>query len=344
MALLAGAVAISSCTFTRPFIDRNGRIVPGSIASMENVELGGVEQAVWFRGRDVGNPALVLLHGGPGASESALFRHYVPELEDHFLVVYWEQRGTGRSYHADLPDSAMTVERMVADLDELVDVVRERFVHDRVVLLGHSWGTVLGTAYAHEHPEKVAAYIGIAQVADFAEGERTSLAWATREAEARGDEKSLRTLRAMAPRPPSVDDELTLGRIVGRYTDDVSTGALIWAALRTDEANLVDLWRFGRGNRFSLRALRPQYETLDLTRYRRFEVPVVFLLGRRDWHIPSTLAADYFAALEAPCKRLLWFEDSAHNPPFTEPEAFVRALGETVRPLAVGGCPPPDAP
>ena len=105
----------------------------------------------------------------PGASESALFRHFDAALEDHFLVVYWEQRGTGRSYHGDLPRDAMSTERMLRDLDALVDTVRARFGHDRVVLLGHSWGTILGTLYVQRHPEKVAAYVGVAQIADFAD-------------------------------------------------------------------------------------------------------------------------------------------------------------------------------
>ena len=331
-------LALTACTGTRPFTDRAGRVVPGSVARMETVALGGVEQAVWLRGRDSTAPALVLLHGGPGASEAALFRHYDAALEDHFLVVYWEQRGAGRSYRSDIPRSSMTIARMLRDLDELVDAVRSRFGKERVVLLGHSWGTVLGTLYAHEHPEKVAAYVGVAQIADFAQGERVSLAWALREAERRGDERALRKLRAMAPAPRSVDDELELGRWVERFggtrRGGLSTGKLIWAALRTDEASLVDLVKFGRGNRFSLEALRPEYSRVDLTRVRRFEVPVVFMLGRHDWHVPAVLAADYFATIEAPTKRLVWFERSAHDPPFEEPAAFVRAVVEYAVPLA----------
>ncbi len=341
--LVGLVLALCGCTWgcarTRPFTDRAGHVVPGSVATMETVTLGGVEQAVWFRGRDVRAPVLVLLHGGPGASESALFRHYDAALEDHFVVVYWEQRGAGRSYHSGVPRSSMTIARMLTDLDELVDTVRSRFGKGRVVLLGHSWGTILGALYARDHPEKVSAYVGVAQIASFARGERVSLAWARRQAEARRDERALDALRAMAPRPRSVDDELELGRWVERFggtlRGGLSTGRLIWAALRTDEAGLMDLVRFGRGNRFSLDALRPEYSRVDLTTIRRFEVPLVLMLGRHDWHTPAVLAADYFATIDAPSKRLVWFEGSAHNPPFEEPARFVRAVVEYVLPLAV---------
>ena len=340
--VVAGAAAIvtlGACTRTRPFVDRAGRVIPGSIATMETVRLGGVDQAVWFRGRDTKAPPLILLHGGPGASESALFRHYDAALEDRFLVVYWEQRGTGRSFHGgDIPRSSMTVAQMLTDLDQLVDTIRSRFGQRRVVLLGHSWGTILGTLYARDHPEKVAAYVGVAQIANFAEGERVSFDWAVRQAEARHDERALKELRSMAPAPKSVSQELTLGRWVERFggtlRGGLSTGKMIWAALRTDEAGLMDIVRFGRGNRFSLDALRPEYSRVDLTQVRRLDVPVVFMLGRHDWHVPSVLAAKYFESIEAPSKRLIWFERSAHNPPFEEPDAFARAMIQQVLPLA----------
>jgi pimeloyl-ACP methyl ester carboxylesterase len=305
---------------------------------METLTIGGIEQSVWFRGRSASAPPLVLLHGGPGASESPLFRYYDAALEDHFLVVYWDQRGAGRSFHSGMPRSTMSIARLEQDLDELVDTVRARFGPQRVVLLGHSWGTVLGALYAHDRPEKVAAYVGVAQISDFARGERVSLRWAIRQAEARGDRRALKRLRAMAPAPRSVDDELALGRLVERFGGarrrGLSTGRLIWNALRTDEVGLMDLVRFGRGNRFSLEALRPEYSRLDLTRIRRFEVPIVFMLGRHDWHVPSVLAAEYFDAIEAPVKELVWFEESAHDPPFEEPLAFVAAVVGRVLPLA----------
>src|SRR5690606_33701758 len=160
--------------------------------------------------------------------------------------------GAGRSYHADLPRDSMTIDRMLRDLDELVAVVRGRFGHERVVLLGHSWGTILGTLYTHAHPRKVAAYVGVAQIADFAEGERVSFDWARRQAEERGDAAALRALGEIAPAPGTVDEELELGRWVERFGGSLrgglSTGSLIWAALRTDEASVVDLVKFGRGN------------------------------------------------------------------------------------------------
>lgn len=338
------ALLLVGCTHTAPFTDANGQVIPGSIATMETVTIGGTSQSIWFRGMSTRNPAIILLHGGPGASESALFRHYDAALEQHFLMVYWEQRGAGRSYHANLPPDSMTIAQFERDLNEVVDLVRRRFGKHKVILLAHSWGTVLGTLYAYAHPDKIAVYIGIAQIANFAEDERLSHAWTLYQATAHDHRRALTALRAMGPRPRSVDDELTLGKWTeafgGVFHRHLSTGKLILASLCTDEANVVDLVKFGQGNHFSLEHLRFAYANIDLTRYQFFKVPIFFLLGRHDWHVPSVLAARYFQTIDAPYKRLIWFERSAHNPPFEESEKFIRVMVELVRPLVTENAKP----
>jgi proline iminopeptidase len=328
----------AGCVYTRAFTDAHRRVIPGSVATMETVAVGGVPQSIWFRGVSRSNPPLILLHGGPGASESALFRYYNAALEQHFLVVYWEQRGTGRSFHADIPPASMTIERFVRDLDEVVALVGRRFGKHKVVLLGHSWGTVLGTIYASRHPEKVLAYVGVAQIADMPQGDRLSFEFALSEARRRGHSKAIASLESIGPPPyASVDERLAVGKWVERFGGvfhaNLSTGKLIWAALSTDEANLIDLVKFGQGNRFSLTRLDEEFSQLHLSEhYRSFDVPIYFLLGRYDWHVPAVLAAQYFETLRAPCKRLVWFEASAHNPPFEEPEKFNRLLIEEILP------------
>ena len=338
--LLLAALVQAGCVHTEPFRDRHGAILPNSIAVMEKVEIGGIPQMLWFRAADVEDPALILLHGGPGASEMALFRHFNADLEHHFLVVYWEQRGAGRSFSSDIPPDTMTVARMLDDLDEVVRLVQRRFGKRKVVLLGHSWGTALGTLYAFEHPGNVAAYVGTGQIVASQEGERLSYDFALAQARERGDAKAVAELESMGPPPHTVEQDLALGRWLerfgGEYHGDLSKGALIWAALSTDEASLLDLVKFGRGNAFSLKHLHEEGSKFDFpARVDALEVPVFFLLGRHDWNTPSVLAADYFEQIEAPRKELVWFEGSAHNPPFEEPERFNRVLIERVRPLAL---------
>ena len=328
---LGCALALAGCVHTAPFRDARGTVLPNSIAKMEMIPINGARQSIWFRGTDVRKPALVIVHGGPGASESALFRHYNAGLEHHFLVVYWEQRGAGRSYNADIPFASMTIAQFVRDLGAVVDQVRQRFDKKKVVILAHSWGTVPGLMYASEHPEKVAAYVGVSQIANVPEGLDLEYGFDLAEAKRRNDEPALARLRRIGAPPYSVADLLSLSHLTQRFSGDLSTGRLILAALSTDEANLVDLMRFGQGNRFSLEHLWSELSRVDLTHsYRQFDVPIFFFLGRHDWHVPSVLAARWLADISAPVKGAVWFEESAHNPPFQQPALFQKALIEAV--------------
>jgi pimeloyl-ACP methyl ester carboxylesterase len=156
---------------TAPFLGPDQQVVAGSIAEANDVRLGGLEQWVMIRGENLANPMLVVLHGGPGLSDTAFFRYHTPDLEKSFTMVYWDQRGAGRSYRSTISPSSLTVAQLLADLDELVDLLRERFGKDKVVILGHSWGSALGALYTARFPEKVAVYRIVPELQKLAVGD-----------------------------------------------------------------------------------------------------------------------------------------------------------------------------
>ncbi len=134
--------------------------MPQGVAEVGECRLGGVDQWVLVRGRELANPPLIHLHGGPGFSETRLLRHFNSDIENRFTVVYRDQRGTGKSFRPSIPRSSMTVEQFLTDLYELVDMVCARVGKEQVVLHGHSWGgSLLGVLYADRHPERIAAYL-----------------------------------------------------------------------------------------------------------------------------------------------------------------------------------------
>ena len=302
------------------------------------MRLGGVDQWVMIRGEDIANPLLVLVHGGPGFPEMRLFRSFNAALEKVFTVVYWEQRGTDKSFDPRISPSTMTVERFLADLDELVDRVRQRFGKDQVVIFGHSWGSALGLLYAARHPAKVAAYVGSGQVSDWPASERASYAFVVAEAERRNDRRALRKLRALGPPPYTAEQIQVQRRWLTKYVGFVRGMSFVKVCrvlLGGPEASVLDLPNIIRGAIFSLRAMWPEVSTLNLVeQVPELRVPVFFCLGRHDHVVDPDLAAAYFERLEAPRKELLWFEDSAHEPSVEEADKFNAVMTELVRPLA----------
>jgi pimeloyl-ACP methyl ester carboxylesterase len=215
---------------TPPFRGPNDETLPGSIAEVGYLRLGGLDQWVMIRGESVGNPVLILLHGGPGFPEMRLLRHFNAALEKSFTVVYWEQRGTDKSFDRKIPPSSMTIEQFLADLDQLVDAVRRRFDKRKVAIYGHSWGSALGVLYAARFPQKVAVYVGTGQIGNWPASEQSSYAFTLAEAERRNNRRALRELRAIGA-PPHTTKRMYVQR--SRPSSICPTSCAVPSFLRT---------------------------------------------------------------------------------------------------------------
>ncbi|PWT84437.1 MAG: hypothetical protein C5B57_04835 [Blastocatellia bacterium] len=342
MWLLVGAVAAVEGWLkfghTNPFRGSDGHVLKNSVAEAGYVRLGGVDQWVMVRGENVANPPLIVLHGGPGMSEMGFFRHFNAPLERHFTVVHWDQRGTGKSFDRNIPRSSMTLDQFLADLDGLVDIVRRRFGQEKVVILGHSWGSALGAIYAARFPKKVSVYVGAAQIGDSAAGESSSYAFGLAEAERRNDIGALKKLRAIGPPPYPAKSVFAERTVVNRLDGQMRLG-IMWKAGRAlfgrPESSIFDLPNLVRGFGFTLDAMWAEVSKLNLLKLAPVsKMPVVIFVGRRDHWVPPETSVAYFDALTAPSKKLVWFDHSGHEAFVDEPEKFNATMVELVRPLA----------
>lgn len=318
--------------------DSHGRTVPGSIASLEKLTIGGVEQWILLRGHDVRKPLLLMLHGGPGTAQIGWSRPFWVELERHFVVVNWDQRGAGLSYSPTLPRETMTVERLIEDTRELVETLLSRFEQPKLFVVGHSWGSVLGTLTVQRYPHLFHGYVGVGQVGDMVEGERLSYELTLAHAYKIGHRKAIADLEALgAPPYRDLKEEGRQRRWMSRFGGDMVGGGLITLLLKSllacSEYTLADGFRaFTRGTLFCLSSMEDELSQIDLIRdVPRLEVPVLICQGRHDWNTPATLAERFYEHLEAPSKKLVWFEASAHCPNLEENDKFVRTLIEHLR-------------
>jgi pimeloyl-ACP methyl ester carboxylesterase len=322
---------------TRPFRTPRGDVVAGSIAEVAYLRLGGLDQWVMIRGENIDNPPLIVLHGGPGMTETAYLRYFNAALESHFTVVYWDQRGAGRSFARNIPPASMTVAQFISDLDELVDVTCKRLGKTKVVIFGHSWGSVLGALYAARFPEKVAVYVGGAQIGDWPSAEANSYAFALAEAQRLANHWAVKKLRAIGAPPYNADSVFTERTWVMRLQGRLNAKEM-WkigrAALTSPESSLLDVAGTMRGFRFSMNALWPEVSRLNLIQLApALKMPVFFLLGREDHWVPPETSMAYFDALTAPSKQVIWFEKSAHEMFVDEPARFNDVMVRLVRPV-----------
>ncbi|MFZ3180063.1 MAG: alpha/beta hydrolase [Methylocystis silviterrae] len=279
------------------------------------------------RGQHCDAPVILWLHGGPGGAEGPLFRLYNSAIEETFVVAYWDQRGAGRSYDADADPARLTVAQHLEDLDLVVDHLRARLRKDRVVLMGHSWGSALGLLYARRHPEKVAAFVGVAQFVSGIDGQRAQYAFVEAEARRLNDRTAQTELFAIGEPPYSASNVLRVQGLVDRFGGYFhARPSFLTAVLEGVVRGYVAPWEIGkfiRANNVSLEAMNDEILGLDLRQsVPSVDVPVVFMLGRYDRQLDSRIAFAYFEQIRAPRKSLVWFEHSAHNISFEEPQLF----------------------
>jgi pimeloyl-ACP methyl ester carboxylesterase len=337
--VLTLAVILSQAfAMTPPITGDDGKPLPGSIATLEQVTLNGSKQWISIRGKDATKPVLLFLAGGPGGSDLASARLTQGKLEDHFVVVNWEQPGAGKSFNA-VDRSKLTVDDYLVYGKELVNQLRERFHQEKVYLVGESWGSALGIMMVQRYPELFHAFAGTGQMVAFTENDLICYDFAMNLAKERGDTEQVAKLTKQGP-PPYYDNGVALEQATylldtfDYMNEDPQINHIrhsTWDDLAAPEYGLYDKVSWLRGVLETLGYVYPQLWEVDFRKQAtELDVPVYFLIGRHDVNAPVKLAEEYMSLLEAPHKEIVWFEKSGHNPWVTEGEEFTRAMVEKV--------------
>ena len=326
--VLVGVLLFMSPGTPKPFLDDIGKPLAGSISEKIKVNINGVEQGMFIKGKNTRNPVLLYLHGG--MPDYFLTEHYPTGLDEYFTVVWWEQRGSGLSYSADIPPESVNPRQLVSDAVEVTNYLRKRFGQEKIYLMGHSGGTFIGIQAAALAPELYHAYLGVAQMSNQLESERLAYGYMLQRFRDDGNTKMVRRLEKARvgdaiPLPDSylkVRDVAMHGLGVGTTHDMklIVTGLLLRSLLNREYTlgEKIGMWR---GKIFSSSLLWNTQLSTDLTKkVTRLAVPVYFFHGVYDYTVSYPLARSYYERLDAPVKGFYTFRQSAHSPLFEEPE------------------------
>ncbi|MFX1318899.1 MAG: alpha/beta fold hydrolase [Promethearchaeota archaeon] len=310
---------------------------------MEEITLGDLKQWIFIRGTDQNNPVLLFLHGGPGAPLLGMSssRKYDAELIKHFTVVHWDQRGAGKSFNRDIPVDSMTLDRFVEDCNELIDYLRNRFHTQKVFIVAHSGGTIIGIKTAYKYPEKIHAYVGVAQEINSYEQQKISYNFLVEEAEKSGEVGRQNAIKAIGP-PPYESPKTFLkmeGHIThyGGFVRDKPIRQMIPLVLyflTSPEYSLSEGIRTlrNKGLHFTMKTMWEELKNVNLIKeIQSIRVPIYFFEGKYDVVTPTVLVEKFYDNLDAEKgKKLIIFEDSGHMPMIEEKKRYDELLIDVV--------------
>lgn len=332
MAVIVVVLAIRGVTYAANHIDTANGVDEGIYVS-----LNGQEQYLLIRGENVENPVMLWLHGGPASPDAFVNYTFQTELAADYTVVNWDQRGCGRTYFrnmaSDPENETASYEQAQADLDALVDYLTDRFHTDKVILVGHSYGTILGSEYALTHPEKVAAYIGVGQFVNM-ESEHYSYEDALAVAAAKGDDTTaMEEAHRVYSEYPSLPAMRDLRIHVSEYHPVPREANTIWLGVASPYMGFDDLRWFIKqlGSFEDFIALNQQLFDYILVADvsdcgSEYEMPVGFISGSEDWITPVQYSEDYYNAISAPKKSFALIEGCGHSPHYDAPTEFCDLL------------------
>lgn len=305
-----------------------------SISSLEKIKLGGIDQWILLRGNNVYNPIVLFLHGGPGNAQIGFAPAFQEQLEKHFLVVNWDQRGAGLSFCDQIKKETMSIDQFIKDAKQLISYLLNRFQRQKLFLVGHSWGSILGMKLIEKYPQFFHAYIGVGQIVHMLEGEKISYDYTLSYAKKHHVQEAIEQLTTIGP--PPYENELE-GLVTQRKWLNQFHGVM---ANNTDffeftleiienrtEYKKDDVNKLLKGIPFSIITLWPEVLRINFfQRIKKVNVPIYFLLGELDYNTPNILVKKFYEQLVAPKKEVIYFKNVAHHLPFENPEKFTNTL------------------
>jgi pimeloyl-ACP methyl ester carboxylesterase len=297
------------------------------VDTLMDIELNGVRQKVLIKSNDLNNPVLLWLHGGPGTSEMFITHHCMDNLINFFTIVHWGQRGTALSYNDRIRSTDVSFDKIFHDAIRLTEILRTTYRQEKIFLIGHSFGSILGIHLIEKYPDRYYAYVGIGQVINDRKSREITYKWLINKLQEDSDTLEI----ARISRNRNIPMEL-----ITRYKGNFYNGKTLFDVIIESPYYYEGyLDNYSKSMNFVREAVRRNPSTLEkdiLNDIDKLEVPVYFFEGRHD-RIPACapeLVVEYITKLNAPKKEIIWFEESAHHPNIDEPDKFQKTLIDKV--------------
>lgn len=329
-------ILINSTGKPEQYLDNAGNKIIGSVSEKTFITIGGVKQGMFIRSKNIDNPVLLYVHGGPAFPNYFLIDKYNPGLEDYFTVCYWEQRGGGLSYSSKVSIESMNFDQLASDAVDVTNYLRKRFGKQKIFMMAHSGGTPIGLLAAFRNPELYQAYIAMAQITNQKESEKIAYTYMLDYYTKTGNQKRIKEMKEyrvlesdsnILPffkstlRDQSMH-ELGIGTMHKMKSVFRDIFLPVWTCKAYTFREKVNIWK----SKFSFlpktNLINELLENDFSNKIQKLDIPVYFFSGKYDLTVNIELSKTYFLKLQAPLKGFYTFENSAHSPLFEETDVI----------------------
>ena len=350
-AIVSGFILLLTCILLvysqgkiDPYLNNAGNPIPGSISEKTFIQIGGVKQGMFIRSKNLNNPVLLYLHGGPAFPNYFLIEKFQPGLEDHFTVCYWEQRGGGLSYTSEVRLESMNFNQLASDAIDVTHYLCNRFGKEKIYLMAHSGGTPIGLLAVQREPTLFYAYIGMGQITHQTESEKMAYQYMLEKYAEQGNQKRIDELRKY----PVLESDSNIAPyyksgIRDKCMHELGIGTMhkmrsifrdifipVWTCKTYTLREKINIWK----SKFSFlpktNLINEMLETDFTVTVPSLDIPVYFFSGKYDLTVNINLAKAYLTKLHAPVKGFYSFSNSAHSPLFEEPELVRQVIEKDV--------------
>ncbi len=309
------------------------------------IDVNGIKQYVQIRGESTENPVMIFIHGGPASPMGYVSSYYQKELESDFTIINYDQRGSGRTYFANNNSYETNIDMLIDDLDGIVEYSKTRFGNDKVIIVAHSWGTVVGSIYIQKYPEKVSSYIGISQITNLYENKLNVAREVLKSDQIKGteDEKNLteivnRMEKVSNYDEMSLDDLSKLVSTNAKYMlcdGEMSGLEQIWTGMTSPDMNWYDIkWfmtqmnseKFFENNRALMEYAFFGFDISQLSE--TYEVPVYYIAGEADYSVCQNDVKQYYDRIKSPNKGFYTLDNTGHSLFMDNPQLYCDTVKE----------------
>ena len=331
--IITGVLLIYSPGKPAPFLNNMGNMQTGSISEKVFLTIGGIRQGMFIKSKNINNPVLLYVHGGPAFPNYFLVDKYKPGLEDYFTICYWEQRGGGLSYSSEVTLQSMNFNQLTIDAIEVTNYLRKRFNQEKIYIIAHSGGTPIALLAVQKAPELFFAYIAMAQITNQKASERIAYQYMMNQYQEAGNQKSVKELQKYSVLE-SDSNIVSFYKSVTRdqFMHELGIGTMhkmnsvfrdifipVWTCKAYTLGEKINIWKSKFTFLPETNLINELLDTDFSSKVTKLDIPVYFLSGKYDLTVNIDLSKAYFEKLEAPLKGFYIFTNSAHSPIFEEP-------------------------